>query len=228
MKSAAIILAGGQGTRLGFSHPKQFALLGGRPLIDYSVEKFVALRVNIIVAVLVDDYQKYYQLHPAISTVAPAGKTRQESVYNGLKACPNDTEIVFIHDSARPFFPLKNVEEGLKLIEKNEFDGLAPVIPSTDTLVEAWGRQVISFPDRQKIFRTQTPQIFIFQKIFQAYENLKENLKDCPFTDDLSLAQAAGLRCGLIEGSQMNFKITTEVDWHLAEELLSSGGLEFI
>lgn len=228
MKSAAIILAGGQGTRLGFSHPKQFALLGGRPLIDYSVEKFVALRVNIIVAVLVDDYQKYYQLHPAISAVASAGKTRQESVYNGLKACPDDTEIVFIHDSARPFFPLKNVEEGLKLIEKNEFDGLAPVIPSTDTLVEAWGRQVISFPDRQKIFRTQTPQIFIFKKIFQAYENLKENLRDCPFTDDLSLAQAAGLRCGLIEGSQMNFKITTEVDWHLAEELLSSGGLEFI
>jgi 2-C-methyl-D-erythritol 4-phosphate cytidylyltransferase len=224
MKTAAIILAGGRGTRLGFASPKQFVLLGNRPLIDYSVEKFMALKVEPIVVVLVDDYKKYYRLHPAISTVAPAGKIRQESVFNGLKACPEDTEIVFIHDAARPFFPLRNIEEGIKLLTKNEFDGLAPAIPSTDTLVETQGRQVISFPDRQKIYHTQTPQIFYYSRILKAYESLK----DRTFTDDLSVAHWTGMRCGLVEGSQMNLKITTELDWHLAEELLSSGGLEFI
>jgi len=224
MKTAAIILAGGRGIRLGFASPKQFVSLGNRPLIDYSVEKFVALKVENIVAVLVDDYQKYYRLHPAISGVARAGKIRQESVFNGLKACPENTEIVFIHDAARPFFPLRNIEEGIRLLIKNEFDGLAPAVPSTDTLVETQGRQVISFPDRQKIYRTQTPQIFYYSRILKAYESLK----DRTFTDDLSVAHRAGMRCGLIEGSQMNLKITTELDWHLAEELLSSGGLEFI
>jgi 2-C-methyl-D-erythritol 4-phosphate cytidylyltransferase len=224
MKTAAVILGGGRGARLGFPQPKQFVLLGNRPLVDYSIEKFVALKVDVIVAVLINDYQKYYQLHPAISLVAPAGKIRQESVFNGLKACPEETEVVFIHDSARPFFPLRNIEEGIELLKKKEFEALAPAIPSTDTLVEVQGRRVISFPNRQKIYRTQTPQIFLYPKILKAYENLKEQ----SFTDDLSVAHRAGWRCGLIEGSQMNFKITTEFDWHLAEDLLSSGGLEFI
>lgn len=224
MKTTAIILGGGRGTRLGFTVPKQFARLGDRPLFDYSVEKFVALKVDHIVAVLVEDYKNYYQPHPAIAAIAPAGESRQQSVLNGLGACPDDTDLVIIHDSARPFFPLRALEEGLKLLGDNRYDGLALAIPSTDTLVETEAGRVVSFPDRQKICRTQTPQLFRFQAIREAYERLRER----EFTDDLSLAWASGLRCGLLEGSQMNFKITTEIDWLLAERLLSSGGLELV
>ncbi|MGQ9800557.1 MAG: 2-C-methyl-D-erythritol 4-phosphate cytidylyltransferase [Candidatus Saccharicenans sp.] len=224
MKTAAIILGGGQGNRLGFSTPKQFVRLGSRPLLDYSVEKFLVLRLDPIVAVLIEGYQKYYQPHPAISLVVPGGQTRQQSVLNGLRACPEDTELVVIHDAARPFFPLKSLEEGLALITEDKFDGLALAVPSVDTLVEVAGQQVISFPDRHKIFRTQTPQLFRFRLIKQAYEEWQNR----EFTDDLSLALAAGLRCGLINGSQMNLKITTEIDWLLAEQLLSSGGLESV
>jgi 2-C-methyl-D-erythritol 4-phosphate cytidylyltransferase len=216
MKTAAVILGGGGGTRLGFSSPKQFLQLQGRPLFDYSVEKFLALKVDCIVAVLVQDYQNHYQPHPAISHIAPAGATRQESVLSGLKACPQDTNLAIIHDSARPFFPLKSLPEGLESLKKDEYEGLALAIPATDTLVEVEGRQVISFPDRAKIYHTQTPQLFQFQKILKAYEEQK----DRSFTDDLSLARASGLRCGLLPGSRINFKITSELDWLLAERLL--------
>ena len=64
MKTAAIVLGGGCGVRSGFSVPKQFLPLGGRPLFDYSVEKFLSLGIDLIVAVLINDYQKYYQPHP--------------------------------------------------------------------------------------------------------------------------------------------------------------------
>ena len=224
MKTTAIILGGGRGTRLGFSIPKQFARLGGRPLLDYSVEKFAALKVDTMVAVLVEDYRDYYHPHQAITIIAPAGASRQQSVLNGLRACPADTELVLVHDSARPFFPLQSLNEGLKLLEENVYDGLALAIPSTDTLVETEDGRVVGFPDRQKICRNQTPQLFRFGPIKEAYERMQER----EFTDDLSLAWAAGLRCGLLEGSQMNLKITTEIDWLLAENLLNSGGLELV
>ncbi|MGB9892938.1 MAG: IspD/TarI family cytidylyltransferase [Candidatus Saccharicenans sp.] len=224
MKISAVILGGGRGTRVGFSAPKQFVPLRNRPLFDYSVEKFLALKVDFIVAVLVNDYKKFYQPHPAISMIAPAGKTRSDSVLNGLKACPENTDLVIIHDSARPFFPLKSVAESLKLLADGKYDGLALAVPETDTLVEVEGTKIVSFPRRDKIFHTQTPQLFHFTKILMAYQNLKGQ----SFTDDLSVAKESGLKCGLVEGSQMNFKITTEIDWYLAEQLLASGGLEFI
>lgn len=224
MKTTAIILGGGRGTRLGFTVPKQFARLGGRPLFDYSVEKFTALKVDTMVAVLVEDYRDYYQPHPAITIIAPAGPSRKQSVLNGLRACPADTELVLIHDSARPFFPLQSLAGGLKLLAENAYDGLALALPSTDTLVEVEASRVAGFPDRRKIYRTQTPQLFRFLLIREAYERWR----DQEFTDDLSLAWAAGLRCGLLEGSLINFKITTETDWLLAERLLNSGGLEFL
>ncbi|PMP94295.1 MAG: hypothetical protein C0168_09510 [Candidatus Aminicenantes bacterium] len=132
-----------------------------------------------------------------------------------------------IHDAARPFFPAGRLKEALDNMGKMDVDGLAPALVSTDTLVEVDNGQIISFPDRHRIYHTQTPQIFIYEKIMSAYEKFRENLNDQPFTDDLSLAHSAGLRCGLIEGSQMNFKITTESDWVLAEQLLKSGGLDF-
>lgn len=222
MKTAAIILGGGQGTRLGFSVPKQFIRLGSRPLLDHSVEKFLPLKLEPIVAVLLKGYQKYYQPHPAISLIVSGGQTRQQSVLNGLRACPEDIEFVVIHDAARPFFPLQSLKEGLSLLAEGRFEGLALAVPSVDTLIEVDGQQVVSFLDRQKIFRTQTPQLFRFQPIKQAYEKWQ----DREFTDDLSLALAAGLRCGLVKGDQLNFKITTELDWLLAEQLLNSGRLE--
>jgi len=207
MKTAAIVLGGGCGVRSGFSVPKQFLPLGGRPLFDYSVEKFLALGIDLIVAVLINDYQKYYQPHPGIGLIALGGEERQWSVLNGLRICPPETGLVIIHDAARPFFPPEGVKEGLKLLEDNLYDGL----------VELEEGKIISFPDRQKIYQTQTPQIFRFQAMFKAYQQLGSQM---PFTDDLSLAYAAGLRCGLVNGSRLNFKITNHLDWELAEKII--------
>jgi 2-C-methyl-D-erythritol 4-phosphate cytidylyltransferase len=176
--------------------------------------------VDIIVAVLPGDYQKYYQPHPGINRLAPGGQERQDSVLNGLKSCPAGTELVIIHDAARPFFPLKGLQEGLKLLEEDRYDGLALAIPAVDTLVEAIEGKIISFPGRQKFYQTQTPQLFRFEAIFKAYQQLGGRR---PFTDDLSVAYAAGLRCGLVQGSPQNFKITTSLDWEIAERLVKNG-----
>ncbi|MDD8030803.1 MAG: 2-C-methyl-D-erythritol 4-phosphate cytidylyltransferase [Acidobacteriota bacterium] len=219
MKTTVIILGGGRGTRLGLAFPKQFAPLQNRPLFDYSVEKFITLKVDRIIAVLINGYHNYYQPHPAIFKIAPAGQTRQESVLSGLRSCPQETDLVIIHDSARPFFPMKAVAKGLESLKKDDYDGLALAIPATDSLVKVEGQEIISFPERGKIYFTQTPQLFQFDKIRSAYEKLKGQ----SFTDDLSLAKTAGLRCGLLPGSQMNFKITSEFDWYLARQLLESG-----
>lgn len=224
MKITAVILGGGRGERTGFNRPKQFMNLGGRPLFDYSAEKFQALGVNTIVAVLVEDYDRYYRVHPAINQIAPAGLTRQQSVLNGLKVCPPGTDIVIIHDSARPFFSTTGVKKALDLLGQNRYDGLALAIPATDTLVEIKEGKIVGFPERGAIYQTQTPQIFFYEKFFNACLKLQE----LNFTDDLSLAFSAGLRCGLVEGSRLNFKITTELDWLMAEKILSSGGLEFV
>jgi len=220
MKTAAIILGGGHGIRSGFSAPKQFLPLGGRPLLDYSVEKFLSLGVDWIVAVLINDYQRYYQPHPGIGLITPGGEKRQMSVLNGLQTCPPETRLVIIHDAARPFFPPEGVKEGLKLLEDNLYDGLALAIPAVDTLVEVEEGKIISFPDRQKIYQTQTPQLFRFEAIFKAYQLLGSQMS---FTDDLSLAYAGGLRCGLVNGNQWNFKITNRHDWELAEKIIKDG-----
>lgn len=224
MKITAVILGGGRGQRTGFDRPKQFMNLGGRPLFDYSVEKFQALGVDVLVAVLVENYEKYYRIHPAINHVAPAGPSRQQSVLNGLKVCPPDTDTVIIHDSARPFFPMTSVKKALDLLSQNKYEGLALAVPATDTLVEIRKGEIAAFPERDAFYQTQTPQIFFYEKFLNAC--LK--LQDVNFTDDLSLAFSAGLKCGLVEGSRLNFKITTEIDWLMAEKILSSGGLEFV
>ncbi|MDD8020894.1 MAG: IspD/TarI family cytidylyltransferase [Acidobacteriota bacterium] len=222
MKTAVIILAGGHGTRCGFPRPKQFLLLGGRPLIDYSVEKFLSLHPGIIIAVLVNNYQKYYRPHPGISLIAPGGKERQASVLNGLSSCPAGTELVIIHDAARPFFPLAGVRAGLQLLANDKYDGLALASPAVDSLVEVNDGEIVSFPDRKKIYQTQTPQLFQYPAMLKACQKLCGQ-KSFAFTDDLSVAYAAGLRCSLVEGSQMNFKITTRFDWELAGQLLKTG-----
>lgn len=103
IKTAAIILGGGKGIRCGFLSPKQFLLLGDRPLLDYSVEKFLALGIDTIVAVLINDYASYYQPHPGISHIALGGEERQASVLNGLRVCPPGIDLIIIHDAARPF-----------------------------------------------------------------------------------------------------------------------------
>lgn len=216
MKTAAIVLGGGYGLRSGFSSPKQFLPLGGRPLFDYSVEKFLSLGIDLIVAVLINDYQKYYQPHPGIGLIAPGGEERQWSVLNGLRICPRRPG--WSSFTMLPvLFPHRRSKRGTETLEDNLYDGLALAIPAVDTLVEVEGQKIISFPDRQRIYQTQTPQLFRFEAMFKAYQQLGSQR---PFTDDLSLAYAAGLRCGLVNGSQLNFKITTRLDWELAEKII--------
>jgi 2-C-methyl-D-erythritol 4-phosphate cytidylyltransferase len=152
--------------------------------------------------------------------VVPGGQELQASVLNGLNSCPPETELVIVHDAARPFFPLEGVRKGLKLLEDDQSDGLALAIPAVDTLAEVVEGKIVSFPDRQKFYQTQTPQLFRFQAIFKAYQQFGGQMS---FTDDLSVAYAAGLRCGLVEGSQQNFKITTSLDWEIAGRLIKAG-----
>jgi 2-C-methyl-D-erythritol 4-phosphate cytidylyltransferase len=213
-KVGAIIVAGGSGERFGRGRPKQFVKLAGKPVIDHAVDGIAASGlVDFIVAVIPPGF-KGYKRNPRINFIAPGGKTRQESVLKGLLACPPTTDIIIIQDAVRPFISTDVIKKCLAALKR--FQGVAAAVPSIDTLVEVRGRKIVGVPDRGKIFRNQTPQVFRYEDILRAHKKLRSR----NFTDDITLAVEAGLKCGVVEGAEANLKITYSADLAIAERIL--------
>lgn len=215
-----IIVAGGIGSRMNLDIPKQFYEVNGDPIILYSIKKFASSPlINSIVIVLADEWVEYMknkisEAHIDIPVhYAKAGKSRQHSVYNGLLvlkgyACYND--VVLIHDSVRPLFPLSCISDGISACV--EYDGCIPVIPVKDaTYLSHDGIQISDALPRQELFSGQSPECFLFGKLFDAHSNFKDSeissIRGCS-----ELALKAGLTIKLINGSEGNFKITTIED----------------
>ncbi len=215
-----IIVAGGIGSRMNLDIPKQFYEVNGDPIILYSIKKFASSPlINSIVIVLADEWVEYMknkisEAHIDIPVhYAKAGYSRQHSVYNGLwvlkgYACYND--VVLIHDSVRPLFPLSCISDGISACV--EYDGCIPVIPVKDaTYLSHDGIQISDALPRQELFSGQSPECFLFGKIIDAHSNFKDSeissIRGCS-----ELALKAGLTIKLINGSEGNFKITTIED----------------
>ena len=214
MKVGAIIVAGGSGERFGRGKPKQFLKLKGKAIIDHAVDGIAASGlVDFIVAVIPAGF-KDYKRNQHIDFIASGGKTRQESVFNGLLACPASTEIVIIHDAVRPFIEAAIMRGCLAALKT--FQGVVAAVPSVDTLVEVRGSKIVGVPDRDQIFRNQTPQVFRFKDILRAHKKLRSR----SFTDDIALAIEAGFKCGIVKGSDANLKITYPADLIIAERIL--------
>jgi len=217
----AIIVAGGSGTRFGAGKPKQFVEILGKPLILHTLERFEnCSSIDEIILVLpadsVENFQQNFNL-TKLKKIVAGGKTRAESVYNGLQAVSDKAEIVAVHDGARP---LVSVEEITATIEKAAETGAACLVAGvSDTIKEVSGGRISGTIDRTKLRRALTPQCFrleILQKAF-AQADLSEAV-----TDECFLVEKLGYEIAIVEGSAKNIKITTPEDLRLAEIFLKN------
>jgi 2-C-methyl-D-erythritol 4-phosphate cytidylyltransferase len=219
--NTAIIVAGGSGTRFGAGKPKQFIEILGKPLIQHTLERFEnCSAIDEIILVLpadsVENFQKNFS-PTKLKNIVAGGKTRSESVFRGLQAVSAQTEIVAVHDGARPFV---SVEEIAATIEKAGEIGAACLVAGvSDTIKEISGGRITGTIDRTKLRRALTPQCFrleILQKAF-AQADLSEAV-----TDECFLVEKLGCEIAIIEGSAKNIKITTPEDLRLAEVFLKN------
>jgi 2-C-methyl-D-erythritol 4-phosphate cytidylyltransferase len=196
--------------------PKQFRDWDGRPLLQVTVEAFLAPGMphlaGIVLAVPESHLAEARSWPFAVPcTVVAGGATRQESVWAALKALPDrPLAPVMIHDAVRPFPPVTPLWEALETL--NRFDGVLLGEPSTDTLkrVDALGRVLRTEP-REEFFRAQTPQIARLNTWIHAFQSAME--AGFTGTDDVSLLERLGLTVKLIPSPSSNLKLTTPEDW---------------
>jgi 2-C-methyl-D-erythritol 4-phosphate cytidylyltransferase len=236
----AIVPAAGFGRRFGPDTNKPFQTLGGKPLIVWSLETLESVEeIKEIIPVLKKgDREKgmavfnEYNLSK-VKKIAPGGKERQDSVYNGLKLVEEGTGIVLIHDGARPFIDKDLIEKAVRelLIPPyppfarggkgglKGYDGIILGVPVKDTIKEAEGEIIKKTLKRESLWAIQTPQVFHYRTIFSMYKRaLKEGFYS---TDDAALIEKYGGKIRVIMGSYRNIKITTPEDLIAAEYLLS-------
>lgn len=213
MKVVAIIAAGGQGKRMG--QPKQMLPLAGKPMLSWTIEAFRSVPgVNqIIVATNRDNLGMVSALNV---TVVEGGKERQDSVLNALDLVPKETDIVLVHDGARPLVTRDIIETCIK--EAGSFGAAVAGVPVKDTLKKVGDDSIIlETKDRSGLWQVQTPQAFKYEIITRAYKNAK--LKA---TDDSKLVEDLGIKVKMVMGNNENIKITTPEDLKIAEIILGA------
>lgn len=215
---AVLIVAAGKGERTGLSLPKQYERLAGTPMLRRTVEAFAGHEVRVVIGPgqqdLAADALKGLALPPPVI----GGATRQESVRLGLEALAGDApDFVLIHDAARPLVSRKAIGDVIAALE-NGADGALPMLAAADTLRRRDGA-VWTLVSREGLYRAQTPQAFVFQKILAAHRTHAAN----DVTDDVALAELAGLKVEMVEGEEKNIKVTRKEDFALAEALLGAG-----
>jgi 2-C-methyl-D-erythritol 4-phosphate cytidylyltransferase len=223
--NTAVIVAAGRGTRFGSETPKQFLEICGKPVILHTIERFEACpEISAIVLVLAQDGLDRLnglsagRVAKKPLTIVTGGRTRSESVYSGLLAVPNGTEIVAVHDGARP---LVEVEDISRTIRRAVEDGAACLVaPVTDTIKRIEGDHIIGTLDRRDLRKALTPQAFRFELLMRAFADheISESA-----TDECYLVEKLGHRIVTVPCSSHNFKITHPEDLILAEAILSSG-----
>jgi 2-C-methyl-D-erythritol 4-phosphate cytidylyltransferase len=219
----AIIVAAGSGTRFGSKTPKQFLEIGGKPLLIHTLEKFenCAAIDEIILILSADEIENFspilakFNFNKSVK-IAAGGKTRAESVRNGLNTIdPEKCEIVAVHDGARL---LVAVEEITETIKKAKETGAACLVAKvTDTIKEVRGGKIVGTIDRENLRRALTPQTFRFEILRKAFAS--ENF-DSSATDECFLVEKLGCEITFVDGSAKNIKITTHEDFLLAESFL--------
>ncbi len=224
-KIAALVVAAGRGERAstGQDLPKQYRLVGGKPLLSRTLTALGAIpRIDMILPVIGKNQSEFYEalgLNDAkLLPPATGGSTRQESVFLGLKALRSyRPDIVLIHDGARPFVDADLIERIVVALE--EAAGALPVTIVTDTIKRSEdGRTVGGTEDRNQLFAAQTPQGFHFDAIFDAHKRAIAFTDT--LTDDAAVAEWAGQSVALAQGDNRNFKITLPEDFARAERLL--------
>lgn len=222
VKTAAVIVAGGVGNRMKSDVPKQFIEVMGKPIISYTINALSKCEdIDEIIIVTLPEYLVYCGDvvknfgFEKVTKIVSGGKTRQESVRNGLKELSDDVDIVAIHDGARPLIDVKTISECIKNAVK--FGCSAPGVKIKDTVKSSDDDGFIERTvSREKLWLIQTPQVFKKEIICSLHFADTEN----GATDDCSLAENGGYKVKIVEGSYENIKITTPQDIYIMKGLL--------
>ncbi len=210
LKKQVVILAAGSSTRA--KTDKQFFKLGDKYLIEFTIERFRKAGIDDIVLVLSDEnIKKYSQIFDEIKIVC-GGKTRIQSFLNGSRLIARDTDIILVHDGARPFVSQTLIN---KLIEKAyEYGASIPAIKLKDTVKEVGENNIVMRTlKRENLRAVQTPQVY--RK--DIFELLVKNIDDIEITDDSQIIEKLGKSVYVVEGEETNIKITTPLDLQIAE-----------
>jgi len=223
MKTIAIIPSGGIGSRILSSVPKQYIKVLGKELIVYTLQIFqnCDLVDEIIIPAqptyfnLLNEIKEKFRLNK-ISNIIEGGKERQDSVFNGLKQLKlNNNDLVIVHDAARPLLSATLLENSIKAAKK--YDSIVVAKKASDTLIKG-NSYVEEYLDRTNIYYAQTPQIFRFKILNEAFEFANKN--SFYGTDESMLVKKANYDVKIIEGETINFKVTSQSDLQFLEQLL--------
>ncbi|WP_300298163.1 bifunctional 2-C-methyl-D-erythritol 4-phosphate cytidylyltransferase/2-C-methyl-D-erythritol 2,4-cyclodiphosphate synthase [Ferrovibrio sp.] len=223
MTTCALIVAAGRGSRAGGGKPKQYQLLGGKPLLRHSIEACLrhAAIARVVVVIHPDDMDEYraattgLENQPKLAPPCLGGAARQDSVRLGLETLAHDPpDMVLIHDAARPFLRQDRVDVLLEMLK--QAPGAVLAIPVVDTLKREDSGMAHGGVERQGLWRAQTPQAFHFSDILTAHRQCA----GLALTDDAAVAEHAGLGVRLVPGSEENFKVTEPEDFARAERQL--------
>lgn len=216
----ALIPAAGRGVRAGFSRPKQYELIAGRSMIEWTLETFLRCsRIDQVYVALAPDDNGFNLSHPKLSLLRCGGKTRRDSVLNALthmasQVQPDDW--VLVHDAARPGLDLPLLHKLMDELENDSVGGLL-AMPMVDTLKRATPEgRVQATLSRQDLWTAQTPQMFRHQLLVRALNAAPEA------TDEASAVEALGLAPKLVHGHWKNFKVTYGDDVPLMESVMNT------
>lgn len=228
--TSAVILAAGKGTRMKIKSDvsKQHIDILGKSVIIRTIEKFLeSEQISEIILVISKSEEEYFQKYVIshLNSTKPmklvyGGKERFESSYNGIIATSESSDIVLVHDGARPFIKVSEINEVAQ--KARECSAAILAVKSKDTIKIASKGIVIETPEREKLYQIQTPQGFDRELLIKAYKNMRNTNTNFAPTDDSSVVERLGAKVHIVEGSYENIKITTASDIIIAESILKS------
>lgn len=227
----AIIFAGGSGTRMGSVIPKQFLMLGDRPILAHALGIYQAHpQIDGIYLVVSGEYEDDAKAIirdfgiTKLRGITYGGETAQDSIYNGLRYVAereSEDAIVLLHDGARPYLMPDVVSANIKAVE--EFGNAVTYTPCYETIViSSDGNKVDSMPDRSESYTAQAPQSFRLGEILAAHEKIRARAGGYSgMVDQATICFTLGIPIHLVEGCRGNVKVTTPEDLVSLEALLN-------
>ena len=229
MKVTAVVVAAGEGLRIGGNIPKPYLPLVGRAMLLRTLDRVFGARniekvVLVIAASELSRCEGMLQGDSALGqrpwVLQNGGATRQQSVKTGLEKIDGDTDIVVIHDAARPFVSPALIERCIESADRN--GAVVAGLPARDTIkIVSNDHRVLSTPDRKALWKIQTPQAFRRKLIVEAHD--KAVREGFTATDDAMLVERMGMPVWVIDGEKTNLKITMPEDLWLAEAMIREG-----
>ena len=205
---------------------KPYLELLDKPILTHTIDVFDQSSVVDTIFVIVDEMDfdacRSVVIEPygfqKVAGIVPGGGTRQDSVFNGLKVLPEDTDFVVVHDGVRPFVTAEMIFTCLEAA--TDWGAAIAAVPVKDTIkITDRDGFVVETPDRSELWAIQTPQVFRKDLLIEAHRNAQQ--KGIQLTDDAALVEQLGLKVKCVMGSYRNLKITTPEDLILAEALMN-------